>query len=159
MYIKLTRFYGVFAPNSEYHARVTPSKWSREAQHAINVDEDHKLIRRYAVTDASVPNSRLFDELLDEENSGRSIRAYPSYRSEPREKMVRARSYQSRVHQKGNGRHRLNRKKQATNLRWPKVHSRVEQVSGDQRICQGGILTRAKGNARAAPRICLMNLT
>jgi IS5 family transposase len=32
----------------------------------INVDKQHKLIRRYAVTDASVHDSYVFDDILDE---------------------------------------------------------------------------------------------
>jgi transposase, IS5 family len=39
----------------------------------INIDKEHKLIRRYAVTDASVHDSQVFDELLDEENSDHRI--------------------------------------------------------------------------------------
>ena len=37
------------------------------------IDKEHRLIRRYAVTDANVHDSQAFDELLDEEDSGRSI--------------------------------------------------------------------------------------
>ncbi|MCB0257012.1 MAG: transposase [Anaerolineae bacterium] len=32
----------------------------------INIDKEHKLIRRYAVTDASVHDSQVFDDLLDQ---------------------------------------------------------------------------------------------
>lgn len=52
----------------------------------INVDKEHKLIRRYAVTDASVHDSQVFDEVLDEANEGRSIWADSAYRSKAREK-------------------------------------------------------------------------
>jgi transposase, IS5 family len=46
----------------------------------INIDKEHKLIQRYAVTDASVHDSQVFDELLDEENSDRAIWADSAYR-------------------------------------------------------------------------------
>ena len=39
----------------------------------INIDKEHKLIRRYAVTDASVHDSQVFDEALDEESCGYSV--------------------------------------------------------------------------------------
>jgi IS5 family transposase len=39
----------------------------------INIDMEHKLIRRYAVTDVSVHDGQVFDEVLDEENSDRSV--------------------------------------------------------------------------------------
>ena len=54
----------------------------------INVDKEHKLIRRYAVTDASVHDSQVFDELLDDENSDHSVWADSAYRSEPREERL-----------------------------------------------------------------------
>ena len=125
----------------------------------INVDKDHKLIRRYAVTDASVHDSRLFDDLLDEENSGRSIWADAAYRSEACEEKLRASGYRSRIHQKGNSRRRLNKQEQAANHRRSKVRSRVEHVFGDQHTRQGGILVRTKGKVRAVVKIGLMNLT
>jgi len=34
----------------------------------MNIDREHKQIRRYAVIDASVRDSQVFDALLDEEN-------------------------------------------------------------------------------------------
>ena len=45
----------------------------------INIDKEHKLIRCYAVTDASVHDSQVFDEVLDDENSDRSIWADSAY--------------------------------------------------------------------------------
>ena len=47
--------------------------------------KEHKLIRRYAVTDASVRDSQMLDEVLGEENSGRLAWADSVCRSEARE--------------------------------------------------------------------------
>ena len=99
----------------------------------------------------------MFDELLDEENSDRSIWADSAYRSEAREQRLRERGYKSRIHRKGSSRRGLN--KQATNHRRSKIRARVEHVFGDQRIRQGGIPVRTKGKIRAAVKIGLMNLT
>lgn len=125
----------------------------------INIDKEHKLIRRYAVTDASVHDSQVFDDLLDEENSGRSIWADSAYRSEAREEQLREQGYKSRIHRKGNSRRRLNKQEQATNYRRSKIRARVEHVFGDQRTRQGHILVRTKGKVRAVVKIGLMNLT
>lgn len=125
----------------------------------INIDKEHKLIRRYAVTDASVHDSRVFDEVLDEENSGRSVWADSAYRSEAREEQLRERGYRSRIHRKGTHRRKLSQQEQATNHRRSKVRARVEHVFGDQRTRQGSILVRTKGKVRAAVKIGLMNLT
>jgi hypothetical protein len=46
----------------------------------VNVDQGHKLIRRYAVTDASVHDCQVFDDILDDENADRSIWADAAYR-------------------------------------------------------------------------------
>jgi transposase, IS5 family len=125
----------------------------------INIDKEHKLIRRYAVTNASVHDSQVFDELLDEENGERSIWADSAYRSEARETQLRERGYRSRIHRKGTNRRSLNRQEQASNHRRSKIRARVEHVFGDQRTRQGSILVRTKGRIRAAVKIGLMNLT
>jgi IS5 family transposase len=124
----------------------------------VNVDKDHKLIRRYAVTDASVYHSQIFDDLLDEENSGRAIWADATYRSEDREERLRAQGYQSRIHHKGISRRKLNKIEQAANHRLSKARRRVEHVFGDQHPRQGGVLVRTKGKIRATVKIGLMNL-
>jgi IS5 family transposase len=125
----------------------------------INVDKAHKLIRRYAVTDASVHDSQMFDALLDEENGDRSIWADSAYRSEAREQQLSERGFNSRIHRKGTSHRHLNKQEQATNHRRSKVRARVEHVFGDQRTRQGNILVRTKGKVRAAVKIGLMNLT
>jgi hypothetical protein len=38
--VNLTRFHGVFAPNSSYRARVTPAKRARGSQHAARDDRE-----------------------------------------------------------------------------------------------------------------------
>jgi len=125
----------------------------------INIDKQHKLIRRYAVTDASVHDSQVFDELLDEENGEPSVWADSAYRSEARERDLRERGYKSRIHHKGTRRRGLNKQEQEANLRRARIRARVEHVFGDQRTRQGTILVRTKGKIRAAVKIGLMNLS
>ena len=50
--VNLTRFHGVFAPNSHYRARVTPAKRGRGGQHASSADleEATPVERRAAMT-------------------------------------------------------------------------------------------------------------
>ena len=38
--VNLTRFHGVFAPNSKYRVRVTPAKRGRGGQHARTADPE-----------------------------------------------------------------------------------------------------------------------
>ena len=116
----------------------------------IDIDQEHKLIRRYTVTDASVHDSPVFDELLGDETSGHSVWAGSAYRSEAREEQLREQGYKSRIHRKGSSRRALNKQAQATDHRRSKVRARVEHVFGDQHMRQGNILVRTKGKMRAA---------
>jgi IS5 family transposase len=125
----------------------------------INIDKQHRLIRHYTVTDASVHDSQVFDELLDGENSDHRIWADSAYRSEARERDLLERGYKSRIHRKGTRRQGLNRQEQEVNLRRSRIRARVEHVFGVQRTRQGNILVRTKGKIRAAVKIRLMNLT
>ena len=43
----------------------------------IDIDVKHKLIRSYEVTPASVHDSNVFEELLDENNSSKDVWADP----------------------------------------------------------------------------------
>ena len=104
-------------------------------------------------------DSQVFDELVDEDNGGRSIWADSAYRSEACEEKLREHGYISRIHRKGSSRRGLNKQEQATNHRRSKIRARVEHVFGDQRMRQGSILVRTKGKVRAAVKIGLMNLT
>ena len=123
------------------------------------IDRGHKLIRRCAVNDASVHDSQILDDLLDAENSHRSIWADSAYRSQAREEQLREQGYKSRIHRKGSSRRGLNKQEQATNHRRSKIRERVEHVFGDQRARQSRILVRTKGRIRAAVKIGLMNPT
>lgn len=125
----------------------------------INIDKENKLIRCYEVTDASVHDSQVFDELMDEENSGRNVWADSAYLSEEREKQLREKGLVSRIQRKGYKHKPLTKREQESNRSRSKSRSRVEHVFGNQRMTQGNILVRTKGMVRAAVKIGMMNLT
>ena len=125
----------------------------------INIDKENKLIRRYEVTDASVHDSQVFDDLLDEENSGRSVWADSAYRSKKRERELREQGRISRIQHKGHKHKALSKREQQSNHARSKTRARVEHVFGSQRTAQGSILVRTKGNIRATVKIGMMNLT
>jgi len=115
----------------------------------INIDKEHKLIRRYGVTDAGVHDSQVFDDLLDDDNGNRSIWADSAYRSAAREEQLREQGYNSRKHRKGTIQRALNQREQETNHRRSKTRARVEHVFGDRRNAQGSMLVRTKGKVWA----------
>ena len=114
----------------------------------MNVDRQHKLVRRYHVSDAALHDSQAVDHLLMRGNTGASVWADPAYRSEEMEAKLRARGLKSRIHRKGK---RGNRTKSA-------VRARVEHVFGAQTNDMGGTLVRTVGLIRAKAKIGMENI-
>ncbi len=67
----------------------------------LNVDKQHTLIRRYAVTDAAVHDSQVLEEVLLPKTAGRDVWADAAYRSEEIEVLLKKRKLRSRIQDKG----------------------------------------------------------
>jgi IS5 family transposase len=125
----------------------------------LNVDVEHKLIRVWEVTDASVHESLMLPVLLDEDNLSDEVYGDSAYRSKASERDLAEQGYRSRIHHKG-ARHRpLTRREKQSNRRWARIRARIEHVFGMTAQRAGGKLIRAVGWARARLRIGLRNLT
>jgi len=124
----------------------------------IGVDRQHKLIRRYAETDASVHDSQKLDDVLDKANTGNEVWADSAYRSVEIEARLAARGYKSRVHRRAARNRPLSEREQSANTRRSRVRARVEHVFGHQENSMGGKIVRTIGIARARVKIGLMNL-
>ena len=135
----------------------------------INADQAHKLVRSYQVTDASVHDSRVFEELLDQsthaDGNKRTVYADSAYRSQEREVKLAAENMPSQIcevapahpcardiraslHIKGARNHPLTEAQKASNKEKSKVRARVEHVFGAQ-AHMGGHLVRTLGLLRA----------
>ena len=143
----------------------TDARWTKKNgkstfgfKNHIQVDHQNKLIRDYAVTDASVHDSNVFEELLDESNTSKEVWADSAYRSEEKEKWLKKEGYRSRIQRKGRRNKLLTKWEQQGNRTRSKVRSRVEHIFGAQ--CNYRIKAiRSIGIARAKMNIGLMNLT
>ena len=124
----------------------------------IGVDRTHKLIRRYAPTDASVHDSQKLDDVLDKSNTGKDVWADRAYRSAEIEKRLAAKGYRSRVHTRAARNRPLSQRAKAANTTRSRVRARVEHVFGHQENSMGGKIVRSIGMARAAAKIGMMNL-
>jgi IS5 family transposase len=124
----------------------------------IGIDRKHKLIRRYAETDASVHDSQKLDAVLDKSNTGSEVWADSAYRSAESEATLKAKGYKSRIHRRGARNHPLCKRQQAANTTRSRVRARVEHIFGDQHNAMGGKFVRTIGMARARTKIGLMNL-
>jgi IS5 family transposase len=142
---------------AQYAGRKKAAGATMVTKNHVNVDNAHKLVRKYPVTDASVHDSQRLETLLDAGNTSRSVWADSAYRSEATEADLKAQGYRSRIHRKGvRGKALTHREKQGNKTR-SQTRCRVEQVFAW--IAQwGGKAVRSIGLARAEVRIGFMNL-
>ena len=124
----------------------------------VDIDNQHKLIRRYHTTDAAVHDNQVLGELIDPANTGADVWADSAYRSQTKERELQNKGYRSRSHHKGKRNKRLSEHKQAVNQKRSRIRARVEHVFGCQENSMGGKLIRTIGLVRASAKIGLMNL-
>ena len=108
----------------------TDARWTKKNgksyfgyKNHINTDVKHKLIRKWEVTPASAHDSRVVEELLDENNSGKGIWADSAYRSAEIEETLKGK-YQSHIHHKGYRDKPLSDAKQRVNHKRSKAGAR-----------------------------------
>lgn len=124
----------------------------------ICVDVKHKLIRHWAVTDASVHDSQIFEELLDEDNTCRAVWADSAYRGAQILEKMEEWGLREHIQRKGDrGRQLSEREKQGNRTR-SKIRSRIEHVFGIQAMRAKVMLVRTIGIVRARCKIGLRNL-
>ncbi len=124
----------------------------------ISIDVKNKLIRSYAVTDASVHDSNVFEDLLDDSNSSRDVYADSAYRSKESIQRLRQQGYREHVQRKGSRHKKLTQWERQGNRTRSKTRSRVEHIFGIQAMTAGSLILRTIGLARATAKIGLRNL-
>ena len=124
----------------------------------ISIDRRHKLVRRYAVSAASVHDSQKLDDVLDPDNTASGVWADSAYRSQGTEEKLAARGMTSHIHRRGSRNKPLTARQQAANKTRSKVRARVEHVFGNQHNSMGGKLVRTIGIVRAGMKIGMQNL-
>ena len=107
------------------------------------------MIRKYQITDASVHDGTVFEELLDGTDS--------AYRSKEKETALEGNGYRSKVQRKGKRNKPLSQREQDGNRTRSKIRSRVEHVFGAQSNIRRKAI-RSIGQLRAATEIGMMNL-
>ena len=124
----------------------------------VNADARHKLIRDYAVSDASEHDSQKLDDLLNRSNTSSDVYADSAYRSAETERKLKAWGFRSRIHKRGRRNRPLSDAETEANSRKSKVRARIEHVFGAQENAPGGRLVRTIGIVRAKIKIGLQNL-
>lgn len=123
-----------------------------------NVDVEHKLIRVWEVTDASVHDSLMLRVLLDEDNTSAEVYGDAAYRSRAIEDLLREGNYNSRIHSKAARGRPLSELEKKGNKTKSRTRARIEHVFGIMSRRAGGGLMRAVGWARMRTKIGLRNL-
>lgn len=143
----------------------TDARWTKKNgknyfgyKNHIQVDAKNKLIREYAVTEASTHDSQVFEELLDEDNSSRDVWADSAYRSQQTLDTLEQEGFREHLQRKGCRHKKLTEREKRGNHTRSKVRSRVEHIFGVQAQRAGSLILRAIGLTRATAKIGLRNL-
>lgn len=124
----------------------------------VCIDRRHKLVRRFAVTTASVHDSQKLEDVLDTGNTASTVWADSAYRSQETEAKLAARGFKSQIHSRGCRNKPLTARQEATNKTRSSVRARVEHVFGSQHTSMGGKFVRTIGFVRASMKIGMQNL-
>ena len=146
----------------------TDARWTKKNntnyygyKNHINADHATKLVQNYEVTDASLHDSQVFDELLDHtqdaDGNKRAVYADSAYRSKETEEKLTKFGIVSQIVEKGTRATELTDEQKESNKKKSKVRARVEHVFGAQ-AAMGGHFVRTIGLLRAKVKIGMMNL-
>lgn len=143
----------------------TEARWTKKNsktffgyKNHVSVDVKHKFIREYEVTDASVHDSKVFEELLDPNNSSRDVWADSAYRSEEKLTALATAGFREHLQRKGCRHKKLTEREKRGNHTRSKIRSRVEHIFGVQAQRAGRLIVRTIGLIRARAKIGLRNL-
>ena len=124
----------------------------------IKIDAKSKLIDEFEVTQASVHDSQVMEELLDKTDSGQPMWADSAYDSKEIRKALRKHKMGCRLHKKGNRHATLTKKQKEANTFKSRTRARVEHIFASIRNRVSGLQVRCIGFARSTADITMQNL-
>lgn len=143
----------------------TDAQWTKKRgksyygyKNHVSVDVEHKLIRRWEATDASVHDSQMLPVLLDEDNTSTDVYGDSAYRSQGIEKDLKSDGYRSRIHRKANRNRPLSKREKQGNKTKSRIRARIEHVYGVMSRRVRGHIMRGVGWKRVRLKIGLRNL-
>lgn len=152
-------------PNKKKHKDID-ARWTKKngetfygyKNHA-KVDTKSKFINKYVVTDASVHDSQVLDDLLEEKDKDQELHADSAYTGEEQDKTIAKYEMKNNVHEKGYRNKPLTEEQKANNTKKSKIRARVEHVFGFMEQSMNGLALKSVGIIRATAMIGLINLT
>jgi len=124
----------------------------------IDIDSKHKLIRNFEVTDASVHDSNVFEDILDRKNSSKNVWADSAYGSKEKRDSLKKMGFRARIQYKGYRNKKLSEYQIDSNHKKSKIRCRIEHVFGVCTMRAGNLIIRTIGIIRAKTKIGLRNL-
>jgi len=125
----------------------------------IKIDNGSKLITFYQVTPASVHDSAMLKDLLDDNEAGQPVYADTAYSGKNCDTVIKAAQMENRTHEKGYRYKKLTNKQKKQNTVKSKTRARIEHVFGYQWVnLSAGQLIRLIGIDRCALAIGLRNI-
>lgn len=123
----------------------------------VSADKRHRLIRKWAVTDAAAHDGKQLRHLLDKENTASAVWADTGYRSKRNEAYLEKNGFVSKIHRKKPKGKPMPETVRKANAAKSKVRAPVEHIFGDQKH-RMGLFVRTIGITRARTKIGLANL-
>jgi len=125
----------------------------------IKINNGSKLITNYQVTPASVHDSAMLEDLLDEDEDGQPMYGDSAYSGKNCDQLIRTAKMKNRTHDKAYRNKKLTNKQIKQNTIKSKTRARVEHVFGYQWMnLSAGQLIRFIGLDRCAVAIGLRNM-
>ncbi len=125
----------------------------------VKVDSKSKLITGYIVTDASVHDSQVLDNLLDSKDEKQPLWADSAYTGAKQEDIIEDKKMTNEVCEKGYKNNPMTQVQKDNNTIKSKTRSRVEHIFGFMEMSMNGMYLHCIGKKRTAAMIGLMNLT
>jgi IS5 family transposase len=143
----------------------TDARWTKKGEanyfgykDHVKVDKVSKVITRYDVTDASVHDSQVMPELVDERDAHHEVFADSAYEGKTNEAVLERRKARNRIHEKGHRNHPLSEKQKACNRKKSSVRARIEHVFAFMTNTMRGLRIHSIGIERARANIGMINL-
>jgi IS5 family transposase len=151
-------------PNKKRHKDID-ARWTKKNtdtfygyKNHVKVDTKSKFIVNYVVTDASVHDSQVLEDLLEESDRGQHLHADSAYSGEDMEQIIAKYDMINKVHEKGSRNHPLDAEQKENNRTKSTIRVRVEHVFGFMEQSMKGIFVRSIGLDRSFTASGLYNL-
>jgi IS5 family transposase len=125
----------------------------------VKTDSKSKFVVKYIVTDASVHDSQVIDNLLDKKDEGECFYADSAYVGQIQEEIIEEKKMINKVCERAYRNRPLREEQTSSNTEKSRIRSRVEHIFGFMEGSMNGMNVNCIGIKRVTGIVGLMNLT